>query len=137
MIASFPGRVRRTHQRRGIAAVAAVVLVVLANLIVVAMVLAGSREQDLTIRRLETVRAFYAAEGGMNMAIRELMIDEDEDGDGVIGTISDDGDPGTDPIIGAARVRVESTAVVPGQVTLESVGASGSAIRRLRSTLEE
>jgi len=137
VIASFPGRVRRTHQRRGIAAVAAVVLVVLANLIVVAMVLAGSREQDLTIRRLETVRAFYAAEGGMNMAIRELMIDEDEDGDGVIGTISDDGDPGTDPIIGAARVRVESTAVVPGQVTLESVGASGSAIRRLRSTLEE
>lgn len=137
MIASFPGRIRRTHQRRGIAAVAAVVLVVLANLIVVAMVLAGSREQDLTIRRLETVRAFYAAEGGMNMAIRELMIDEDEDGDGVIGTISDDGDPGTDPIIGAARVRVESTAVVPGQVTLESVGASGSAIRRLRSTLEE
>lgn len=137
MITSFPGRIRRTHQRRGIAAVAAVVLVVLANLIVVAMVLAGSREQDLTIRRLETVRAFYAAEGGMNMAIRELMIDEDEDGDGVIGTISDDGDPGTDPIIGAARVRVESTTVVPGQVTLESVGASGSALRRLRSTLEE
>ena len=137
MIASFPGRRRRTHQRRGIAAVAAVVLVVLANLIVVAMVLAGSREQDLTIRRLETVRAFYAAEGGMNMAIRELMIDEDEDGDGVIGTISDDGDSGTDPIIGAARVRVESTTVVPGQVTLESVGASGSAIRRLRSTLGE
>ena len=34
------------------------------------------------------MQAFYAAEAGMNMAIREMMVGRDEDGDGVIGAVS-------------------------------------------------
>jgi Tfp pilus assembly protein PilX len=122
--------------RRGIAAVVTVVLVVLINLMVVGMVLALGREQDITIRRVETVQAFYAAEGGVNMAIRELMLDTDEDGDGTIGTISDDGVPANDPSLGLARLRVTAT-VGGGQTTLESIGSAGVSTRRLVAVLED
>ena len=33
----------------------------------------GGRDHDLTVKRMDTLRAFYAAEAGMNIAIRELM----------------------------------------------------------------
>src|SRR5688572_6539228 len=81
----------RTAPRRGAAIVAMITTMLLLGLIGVGMVLGGARDQDLSIKRLETVRAFYAAESGMNMAIRELMVRADEDGDGAIGSISDDG----------------------------------------------
>jgi Tfp pilus assembly protein PilX len=128
----------RLHRpgRRGVAAVGMIVLLLVVELIVIGMVLGGARDQDLTMRRCETIRAFYAAEGGMNMAIREMMLASDEDGDGGIGTISDDGDPGTDPVIGGATVSVRAVAGA-GQTTLESVGVSGEARRQLEAVLEE
>ncbi len=75
-------------RRRAMAAVAMVALLVTVDLIIVVMVIGGGRDHDLTVRRVETIRAFYAAEGGMNMAIREEMQNADEDGDAVVGTIS-------------------------------------------------
>lgn len=39
----------------------------------VLIILAGARDQDLTARRLDTARAFRAAEAGANTAIREVM----------------------------------------------------------------
>ena len=123
-------------ERRGVAAVVMIVLLLVVELIIIGMVLGGARDQDLTLRRCETIRAFYAAEGGMNMAIREMMISSDEDGDGGIGTISDDGDPGNDPAVGGATVSVHA---VPGagQTTLESMGVSGEARRQLEAVLED
>ena len=92
--------------RRGVAAIVMIVLLLVVDLIALGMVLGGARDQDLTVRRLETVQAFYAAEAGMNMAVREIMLDADEDGDGTTGSISDDDDDANDPGFGAARVRV-------------------------------
>jgi hypothetical protein len=109
-------------------------LLVVVDLIIVGMVLAGGREQDLTVRRLETVRAFYAAESGINMSIRELMEGGDEDGDGEMGTISDDGNAANDPSLGSAQVFV--TAVTSGETTLTSKGRSGEATRELEAVLE-
>lgn len=132
-----PSRRSCAHRhRRGIAAVVTVVLVILLNLMVVGLVLSLGREQDITVRRVETVQAFYAAEGGVNMAIRELMLDVDEDADGAVGTISDDGVPANDPTLGLARLRVTATVGV-GQTTLESVGTAGAATRRLEAVLED
>ena len=124
---------RRSHPR-GSVVVGMIVLLLVVNLIIVGVVLGGARDHDLTARRLETVQAFYAAEAGMNMAIRELMNNADEDGDGAIGSVSDDGDDGNDPSIAAGRVYVtQSTAT--GTTTVTSIGSAGEARRHIEATL--
>jgi len=121
--------------RRGTVAVAVLLAVLLAGLLVAGMVRTGARDHDLSARRLETVQAFYAAEAGMNMAYRELMLGVDVDGDGAVGSISDDGDGGNDPAIGGGRaaVRVEVTGTVR---TLIGVGRCGSARREITAVVE-
>jgi type II secretory pathway component PulK len=127
-------RTSRCATRRGAAAVAVVLLLVLINMIVVGLVLGGARDHELTTRRVETVQAFYAAEAGVNMAIREIMLGADEDGDGAIGSVSDDGDAATDPPFGAASVFVTVTPGAEG-ATLSSRGRAGRAERRLEAVL--
>jgi hypothetical protein len=119
----MPGR------RKAATAVAVIVVLVIIDLVIVGLVVSGSRGHDMTIRRMETVEAFYAAEAGMNMAVRELMVDEDQDGDCTIGSISHDGDDGTDPGFGnSAWVVTANTA--GALTTIRSYGRSGSARRQ-------
>ncbi len=120
------------------AAVAMVLVLVTIDLIVVAVVLSTARDHALSVVRIDTIEAIYAAEAGVNMAVREMMEDVDEDGDGTIGTISDDGDPNTDPTIGQARFSVSASVDDPvvGQTTLSSEGRSGVARRCLKTTVE-
>ncbi len=128
---------------RGMIAVAMIVLMIVVDLIIVSMVVSQARDHDLTVRRLQTVESFYAAEAGMNMSIRELMIplDEDGDSDGLwpfgIGTISDDDDPATDPPLGNAQfvVTAEANTPVAGRTTITSEGRSGEARRRMQAVL--
>ena len=131
MIGSRAGAPRR----RGMAAVVMVVLLLLLNLIIIGMVLGGARDQDVTVRRVETVQAFYAAEAGVNMAIRELMEGTDEDGDGTVGSISDDGSDASDPAVGPARVVVR---LIPsgGGAALEGIGRAGESRRKIQTLVE-
>jgi hypothetical protein len=124
---------------RAVAIVAVIVSLLIIDLIIVGIVLGLSRDHDLTIRRMQTIEAMYAAEAGVNMSIRELMNDRDEDGDGGVGTISDDSDDGTDPTLGNAQVVVTAAADTPvaGQTTLTSEGRSGEARRTMEAVLEE
>ena len=125
-------------KRRGIAAVAMVVILLMVDLIVVGFVLGLGRDHNLTAHRIQTLEAMYAAEAGVNMSIREMMYDVDEDGDGTAGTISDDSDDGTDPAVGNARFVVTAAADTPlvGQTTFTSAGRSGEAQRKMESVLE-
>ncbi|MCP3905441.1 MAG: hypothetical protein GY715_17590 [Planctomycetes bacterium] len=124
------------RSRRGAAVVATIVALVVLNLVVVTMVFASGRDQDLSVRRLETVQAFYAAEAGMNMAIRETITGAgDEDGDGLAGTVSDDADDNTDPTVGWGRVAVVQTASGT-RFTVTSRGRAGSARREIRLTID-
>ncbi len=119
-------------------AVAMVVVLLTIDLVIVGLVVSVGRDHDLTIRRLETVAAAYAAEAGVNMSIRELMLPADEDGDGTTGTISDDGDNGNDPTLGNAQFRVTMSVDDPvaGQTTLISEGRSGQAVRKMTAIVE-
>lgn len=121
--------------RRGTAAIGVIIALVLLQLTVVGMVMAGAREHDLTTKRLDTLRAFYAAEGGVNMAVRELTVATDADGDGVVGSISADGVDSDDPVIGSARVGVTLT-VSDGITTVTARGRAGDAVRVLRLTAQ-
>ena len=130
----WPMRPRSPEVRRAVAIVAVLVLLVVVGLIIVGMVSGGARDQDLTVRRLEACQAFYAAEAGINLSIRELLTAVDEDGDGTAGTISDDGIDATDPAIGTARVVVTATGASP--TVLTSTGRSGTARRRVTASIE-
>ena len=92
-----------TH-RRGAASVAIVAALVVAGLVVVGLVLTTANEGDMVAVRADSLRAFYAADSGINMAVREMMTGQDYDGDGGIGSISNDGNAANDPLVGGARV---------------------------------
>ncbi|MCB9854594.1 MAG: hypothetical protein H6818_02820 [Phycisphaerales bacterium] len=59
--------------------------------------------------------AFYAAESGVEMAMRELNASpaNDFDSDGAIGTISDNGSAADDPALSTARFFVTQSSVTP------------------------
>ena len=133
-------RPQARQRRRGVAAVTMVVVLVMLEIMVIGMVLSGGRDHDLTVQRMNSVLAFYAAEAGMNMAVREMMINFDDDGDGTVGSISNDFDDTNNPSIGLATVLVsrsddatnatfrstgqigESRRVAEGKITLQGSG---------------
>ncbi|MCP3904205.1 MAG: hypothetical protein GY715_11290 [Planctomycetes bacterium] len=125
---------QRASPRRAMAVIAVIILLIVLALIIAGMVLGTARDHDLTHVRLNSVRSFYAAEAGVNMSIRELVNNADEDGDGTIGTISDDADDNTDPSIGQARVNVTQT-LGPVLTTLSSQGRAGGARRSIDTEL--
>ncbi len=116
------------QSRRGTVLVAVIVLLLLAELIVFGLVISMGEDQSMTIDRADTVRAFYAAEAGLRMGTREVFLSSDEDEDGIIGTISDDGDPDNDPMIGTAKLYVRR-GTVDNMVTIVSLGRAGGTKR--------
>ena len=136
---------RANGVRRGLIVVVMIVLMIVIDLIIVSMVVSQARDHDLTVRRMQTIESLYAAEAGMNMSIRELMIPADEDGDDDgswpfgIGTISDDSNDATDPTLGNARFVVTAAADTPavGQTTITSEGRSGETRRRMQGVLTD
>lgn len=127
-------RSRRRDAPRAAAIAGIIVMLLVADLIVIGMLVGGRRDHRLTARRLESIQAFYAAAAGMNMAVRELMENVDEDGDGTIGTISDDGNDANDPAAGTARIVVTSS-TSGSETTLTAVGRSGQARRELQAVI--
>lgn len=111
-------------------AVMVIIVLLLTSIFIIGIVSGSSRDLDSSARRLETVQAFYAAEAGVNMALRELIINNDEDSDGTIGSISDDATDANDPAIGVARVVVSLTSTPPDQ-SMDSEGRSGQAKRNI------
>lgn len=114
---------------------ATIIVLVFIQLSVVGMVITGARDMDTSVQRLDTLRAFYAAEGGMNMAIREMITNLDEDGDGTIGSISNDSNTSNDAAVATARVYV-AKAVAGATSTLTSRGRCGSTRRQLTAVIE-
>ena len=128
----------RHQPREALAAVAIIIVLLILNLAVIGIVVGVSRDHDMTVRRMHTVEAMYAAEAGTNMSIRELMIGVDEDGDGGVGTISDDSLATTDPSLGQARFVVTSSYDSADQeTTVTSEGRSGQARRRMQAVLAD
>lgn len=123
------------NRRRGVVAVAMVAAMVVVGLVVIGAVVAGAADSELTARRADTIRAFYASEAGMNMAVREIFRNADIDSDGVIGGISSEGNPDNDPSLGPARFSVTKT-VSGSTVTMSSAGRSGGARRTIATSAD-
>lgn len=112
-----------------------VVILALLSLVVLGFVHATAREQDVSVRRIEAIQSYYAAEAGLNMAVREFMENADSDGDGAIATISDDSNDANDPALGAANVVV-TQALSGANTILTSTGRSGQSQRVLQVTVQ-
>ncbi len=120
-----------THARQcGAVGIGIIAVLVVIEMIVVVSVITGSLTHDLTLQRLNTNQAFYAAEAGMALGVREMWINSDEDGDGTVGSISDDGNNANDPVIGQGTVHVSKT-VNGSTTTLISRGTSSQAFRKI------
>lgn len=125
----------RTRSRRGTILIAVVVALVLIQLVVLGIVIAGSRQQDMTIRRLEGARAYYDTESAMSMAVREVARNADDDGDGTIGSIA-----GNTGGMGRTFTSTDIRALVSvarsgSSVTLTAAGSGGASARTLQANL--
>lgn len=127
------GRMRR--RRRAAAAVVLVLLMVILQLTVVGAITGAGPDGALTEARVSAARALYAAEAGVNMALRESMLAADLDGDGRVGTISDDGDDATDPEVGSGARVVVRGVLGQGEVQITSRGRAGPSRRAIRTVL--
>ena len=120
------GNRRRWCTRTGAAAAAVILMLVIAELLITSAVLGSALDQDATLGRIESLRAFYAAEAGLHMSVRELMVGVDENGDGTIGTVSNDGSATSDSALeGGATFSVTISAGTPSLVV--SSGSAGTA----------
>jgi hypothetical protein len=124
--------------RKAAVVVAMIAILVIVDLVIIGMVISEARDHDLTVKRMQTMEAFYAAEAGMNMAIREMMVGVDEDADdpgSEAGSISADGDELNDPAFGNAQSAV-TRGSAGGNTTLTSQGRSGEARREMLAELQ-
>lgn len=120
--------------RRGTVVVAVVIALVILQLLVYVVSVAGARDQDLTNRRLEGARSYYAAEAVANMAIREIGRNADEDGNGTIGAVST---VGTGMTIGPGGAGAWATAATSaGVTTVTADGASVQATRTITANVQ-
>jgi len=121
-------RTFRAWRARGTVAVAIVATLTILQVCVVAGAVTGTRDQEILTLRVDTARAFYAAEGGMNLAIREVMNGADADGDGTAGSIA------SRTLTGGVSLNVTS-ATVSGNQQLTSKGAIRSSTRAIQATI--
>lgn len=121
-----PARLR-PPARRGSVGLSMLLVMLLLDLIVVGAVVVGARGLDLGRERIDGARAQYAADAAANIAMREVYTNTDDDGDGGIGTLSNDADTNDDPSLGPARFNATRSAGSPATIT--ALGRSGTAQR--------
>ncbi|CAN5838913.1 hypothetical protein BH11PLA1_BH11PLA1_18870 [soil metagenome] len=122
-----------TPRARGTAAVAMLCALVALQLVVAAAAIGGARSADVSGRGMAGMRAQYAADAGMAMALREVYVNADEDGDGAIGGVSGDGVASNDPTINGGRAAV--TATTSGINTTLSVAGRGLEAQRFMNAV--
>lgn len=121
--------------RRGTVLVAMILALTLMTLVAATVVLSGGRDQTLVVLRMQGERAAMGADAAASMAMREVIKGLDEDGDGVIGTISNDGNTATDPTINNGTRMWATKTVSGGTTTITAYGVNGDATRSVQVTL--
>ena len=125
-----PKKRRKLRARRGVIAVGMILAMVFLMLVVTSVVVCDARDSDMARNREQADRAFFAADAGIQMAIREIMDNADEDGDGGVGTISNDNLLGTNPMFNGAPVTV-ARQVNNGFVSISAFGWLSDCIKKI------
>lgn len=112
----------RSASRRGVVALVLVTLLSLSTLLVVATVRPAADDAYTAVLRLESARAFFAAEGAVQVLLRAAA-----DGDGLPGE-------GDVHAVGVAQAEFIVVPADTGEVVVE--GTAGAARRRIRLAIE-
>ncbi|MEY3230164.1 MAG: hypothetical protein RL689_251 [Planctomycetota bacterium] len=112
-------------RRRGTMLVGILVGLMLLAGALVAVAVSGRREQDMTMRRMEAMRARYAQEAVAQIAVRELINQQDDDGDGAVGTVAG-GVLASGITIGSSKGATASASAGDG-IVLQPQGSNGLA----------
>lgn len=110
--------------RRAAVVVALLVALVLAGGVALLMVAGSSQAQNGQRLGVQNKRARAAADAAVAMAVRELASNTDHDGDGGVGSISNDGNAGNDPTINQGTRLWATRSEAGGVVTITGFGAN-------------
>ncbi len=113
--------------RRGTILVGILVGLMLMAAALVTVAISGRREQDVTLRRMESMRAAYAEEAAAQIALREYFTQQDDDGDGVAGTVGG-GVLASGITIGSSKGAATITSSASGW-TIQPTGSNGLSTR--------
>jgi hypothetical protein len=121
---------QRRQFRRGHALVAVLLLLLVGGLLIVTASRTAGLSSGVAISQLQGLRAAYGVEGAALLSLREAAESADLDGDGVIGSISDDDNPATGPLLNgmALSATVEDQG---GELLIAASVANTAAQRRL------
>lgn len=97
------------HRRPAVAVLSFVVALLVIGTIVLWTLQLTSVGATGYLAHFDSTGAFYAAESGLEMAIKEVSDGNDNDTDGSIGTISDNGNSADDPSIATGSFSVQSS----------------------------
>ncbi len=126
---------RVLRHRSGTVLVALLVALVLVGGVAGLMAVSSTNDQHKTVSRTSGALALEAAQAGVEMAVKEMMDSVDRDGDGGVGTISNDNNATSDPLIGGARSwATKSTA--GGTTLIVGHGAAGDSRHDFQVTLD-
>ena len=109
----MPPKSNKTTRRRGIVILSFVMaLLVIGSFALWLFQLTASTSMS-SLGHYYSTGAFYAAESGLEMAIREINQSSNFDSDGAIGTISDNSNAADDPALVSGAVFVQQVSTSP------------------------
>lgn len=116
---------KRKRTRRGAAVVLAVIVLAALNLVIVGSLAASAEESRVGAFRVDSVRAFYAAESGSMIAAR------------LLGSAIELPDLNTPVPVGPANFTLTEAPELNTAGTVRIIGRAGDASRRIRLTIDE
>ncbi len=98
----------RTRSERAVALLAFVAAMLVLGILALWMATLSGTHATAYLGHYHSSGAFYAAESGGEIVMRELKLGADVSGDGVVGEVSNDGDDGNDPSLSSGSFHVSS-----------------------------
>jgi hypothetical protein len=120
----------RTGRARGAILIGAVILLVILAVCAVTTGAVFSSALQAYALSADSTCALYAADAGVELALKEYTANADVDGDGTIGAISNDGNDNNNPSLGNARILVSFSGGV-----MTATGTYDAAVRRIEVTI--
>lgn len=130
-------RIRRSWGRasRGTVLVGVLIALILIMMTVFAVVFTGRQASQSLVKAVQGDRARAAADAAAQAALRESYANADLDGDGTVGSISNDGNTANDPTINNGTRFWAEKSVAGSVVTITARGQNADAARAFQVTL--
>lgn len=122
-------------RRRGSVLLVALLVVVMLSIIVTSVIASGENEMERTVTQVQGDRALFAAESVANIAVKELMANADFDGDGTVGSVSNDNNDANDPALNPGTNARATRADVSGEIVVTAMADNDDAARAIEVRL--